>query len=363
MSELRVGINGFGRIGRLVFRAGFKKMNIVGVNNLSSPDLSAHLLKYDSVHGVFEEEVTSFQDKLQVGGRDVFFSSFEDPSDIPWDEWGVDLVLECTGFFQKREEVLKHLTPFSQARHTKKKAREFLKDKDKDKNQGSFPSGKQRKVLVSAPFKEADKTFVFGVNHQDYRSDEHHIVSNASCTTNCLAPMIRVLDHHFGVEWGLMTTIHSYTNDQKLLDASHKDLRRARAAALSMIPTSTGATQAVSQVLPHLKGRLKGMAVRVPTPNVSLVDFVFSSKNSLNVKDIHKAFEQEEETSLKGVLKCEPLPLVSSDFMTTSYSCVVDAPSTMVLGSHVAKIISWYDNEMGFSHRMVDMALHMHQSQ
>ena len=354
MSQLRVGINGFGRIGRLILRAGWKKIKIAGINNLSSIESSAHLLKYDSVHGPFEEKVHASKDKIYVRGEEIGYSSFKDPAQIPWNKWDVDIVFECTGVFKKREEVLKHIESCS------KESDKDTREKQPTKLQNSQREKRERKVLVSAPFKEADGTFVFGVNHKDFDFEKHSILSNASCTTNCLAPLVSVLEEHFPLEWGFMTTIHSYTNDQRILDASHKDLRRARAGALSMIPTNTGATQAVAQVLPQLKGRLKGMAVRVPTPNVSLVDLVFSSKKALSVESLHKVLKEAECSHLKGILRCEELPLVSSDFMTSSYSCIVDLPSTMVLGSHTAKIIAWYDNEMGFSHRMIDLALYMH---
>ena len=357
MSPLRVGINGFGRIGRLIFRSSYKnkRMKIVAVNNLSSPSVSAHLLKYDSVHGVFPETVTSTEKSFSVGGEEVFFSSYRDPSQIPWNEWDVDIVFECSGIFKKRSDLEKH---FSSRRKSSS-----LKTGKKGKKSLNQDSGQEKKlrILVSAPASGADVTLVFGVNHSLYDPLKHEIVSNASCTTNCLAPLVSLLKDNFGIEKGFMTTVHSYTNDQRVLDSSHKDLRRARAATLSMIPTSTGATKAVSQIFPELEGSLKGMAIRVPTPNVSLIDFVFVSRKGLDVEAIHRVFKEGERDKFKGILKFETLPLVSSDFTGSAYSTIVDSQSTMTLGSHMAKIVAWYDNEMGFSHRMIDLGLYMYE--
>ncbi|MCB0392520.1 MAG: type I glyceraldehyde-3-phosphate dehydrogenase [Bdellovibrionales bacterium] len=328
--SLRVGINGFGRIGRILFRAGFEKLNIVGINNLGNTQEAAHLLKYDSTHGKFNGSVEVDNNSLKVNGNKISFSHEKDPAKIPWKEWEVDVVLECTGAFKEKAEFMKHI------------------------------EGGAKKVLVSAPAAGADQTIVYGINHESYEPSTHQVISNASCTTNCLAPLAKVLHETFGIEYGFMTTIHSYTNDQKILDANHKDLRRARAAALSMIPTTTGAAKAVGQVLPDLNGKIDGTAIRVPTPNVSLVDFVIHTKAEVNVDIINKALIEASNGKLKGVLRCEPEPLVSCDFNGDTCSSIVDLQSTMTMGKNMAKVFSWYDNEMGFSHRMVDLALYMH---
>lgn len=329
MSRLRVGINGFGRIGRILFRAGFERLEIVGINDLGGAKGAAHLLKYDSAHGKYAHDVKAGENELIVNGKAIPMSAERDPANIPWDKWGVDVVLECTGVFKKREDFAKHLT-----------------------------AGAKR-VLVSAPAEGADLTIVYGINQELYDPSKHQILSNASCTTNCLAPMAKVLQDAFGIEKGFMTTIHSYTNDQMVLDGFHKDLRRARSAAISMIPTTTGAAKAVGQVLPELAGKVDGVAIRVPTPDASLVDLVFESKNEVSVEAINKALKAAADGPLKGVLRCEDAPLVSCDFIGESASSVIDTQSTMVLGKNFAKVFSWYDNEMGFSHRMVDMALYM----
>lgn len=334
MSRLRVGINGFGRIGRVFFRAGFEKIEIVGINDLSAPATAAHLLQYDSSHGKFGAEVKAEGEgenaKLIVNGKPISLSAVKDPAQIPWKKWGADIVLDCTGAFNdKREELLKHI------------------------------AGGAKKVIASAPAKAADLTVVYGLNHNQYDPSKHQIVSNASCTTNCLAPVAKVLHETFGIERGLMTTIHSFTNDQMVLDAAHKDLRRARTASASMIPTTTGAAKAVSEVLPELKGRLDGTSIRVPTPNVSLVDLTFTSQKDMTVQSINDAFKAAAAGAFKGVLACEAAPLVSIDYNGNPYSSIVDLPSTMVSGTRMAKVFSWYDNETGFSTRMVDVALAM----
>lgn len=326
MGKVKVGINGFGRIGRMLFRAGFDRLNIVGINDLGAPEVNAHLLKHDSTHGLFPDEVKFSETALTVAGKEIPFSSERDPSKIPWKQWGADIVLECTGAFKKKEDFEKHI------------------------------QGGSKKVLVSAPAPGADLTVVFGINQEHYKPSEHQVLSNASCTTNCLAPLAKVLHETFGIERGMMTTIHSYTNDQRILDTGHKDLRRARAAALSMIPTTTGAAKAVGLVLPELNGKIDGIAIRVPTPNVSLVDLVVETREALTVESINKAFKEAAESSFKGILAVESEPLVSSDFNGNTHSSIVDLPSTMVMGDHMAKVFSWYDNEMGFSHRMVDLA-------
>lgn len=329
MKKVRVGINGFGRIGRLVFRAGFEHVEVVGINNLSDAAGAAHLLKYDSTHGRFGKPVSHDEKNLIVDGKKIPLSATKNPAEIPWKDWGCDIVLECTGAFKSKDDFMKHI------------------------------QGGAKKVLVSAPADGADLTVVYGINQNSYDPSKHQVLSNASCTTNCLAPFAKVLNDTFGIESGLMTTIHSYTNDQQVLDAPHKDLRRARAAALSMIPTSTGAAKAVSLVLPELKGKLNGTSIRVPTPNVSLVDLTFTSKQTLTVDAINDAFKKAAEGSLKGVLAVEADPCVSVDFNGSPYSSIIDLQSTMVMGNNMAKVFSWYDNEMGFSHRMIDVAKFM----
>ncbi len=329
MAKLRVGINGFGRIGRIMFRAGFEKLDVVGINNLGDSALAAHLLKYDSTHGRFQGEVKAEEKALVVNGKKIPLSAAKNPAEIPWKDWGVDVVLECTGAFKNKEDFMKHI------------------------------QGGAKKVLVSAPASGVDMTVVYGINHTQYDPSKHQILSNASCTTNCLAPVARVLNETFGIEQGLMTTIHSYTNDQQLLDAPHKDLRRARAAALSMIPTTTGAAKAVGEVMPELKGKLDGTSIRVPTPNVSLVDLTFQSKKALTRDAINEAMIKASQGSMNGILDCSHDPCVSVDFNGSEFSSIVDLENTMVMGSNMAKVFSWYDNEMGFSYRMVDMALYM----
>lgn len=331
VSRLKVGINGLGRIGRLVFRAISGNFDVVGINNLGSSEAASHLLKYDSTHGPFPGEVGFGEKSLKVDGKEIPLSNERDPQRIPWKNWGVDIVLECTGAFKHKDDLMKHCEAGA------------------------------KKVLVSAPAPGADLTIVYGLNHREYDPGKHHVLSNASCTTNCLAPIASVLHDSFGIEKAFMTTIHSYTNDQRIVDSFHKDLRRARAAAMSMIPTTTGAARSVGQVLPDLNGKIDGVAIRVPTPNVSLVDLVFESPSKLSVEEINGKFQEAAQERLKGVLRCEEKPLVSQDFIGDSCSSIVDIPSTMVLGHHMAKVFSWYDNEMGFSYRMVDMALYMHE--
>lgn len=329
MKKLKVGINGFGRIGRVLFRAGFDKIDIVGINNLDSLDGAAHLLKYDSTHGQFAADVTHNEKDLIVNGKTIKYSSTKNPSEIPWKEWGVDVVLECTGALKNRDDYQKHIAAGA------------------------------KKVFISAPADGVDMTMVYGINHENYKPSEHTFISNASCTTNCLAPIAKVLQETFGIEHGMMTTIHSYTNDQKILDASHKDLRRARSAAVSMIPTTTGAAKAVGLVLPQLKGKVDGMAIRVPTPNVSVVDFTFRSEKDLTKEAINSALQKASEGSLIGVLGFEKQELVSVDFNGNKLSSIVDASCTMVVSPRMAKVLSWYDNETGFSHRMVDFIQYM----
>ncbi|KYG64495.1 type I glyceraldehyde-3-phosphate dehydrogenase [Bdellovibrio bacteriovorus] len=330
MSKLRVGINGFGRIGRVLFRAGYEQFEVVGINSLDSIEGNAHLLKYDSAHGIFPGEVSVSGHDLVVNGKKIHVSKTRNPAEIPWKDWGVDLVLECTGAFKDKAEFMQHIT-----------------------------AGAKR-VLVSGPAeKGADLTMVYGINHESYDPSKHHVVSNASCTTNCLAPLAKVLNESFGIEHGTMMTVHSYTNDQKILDAPHKDLRRARAAAVSMIPTTTGAAKNVGLVLPELKGRIDGISIRVPTPNVSLVDFTFTAKKDVTKESVNEALIAASQGALKGVLAVEHNELVSVDFNGNKHSSIVDLASTMVVGPRMVKVLSWYDNETGFSNRMVDVAHYM----
>lgn len=330
MSKLRIGINGFGRIGRVFYRAAYEKFDIVGINSLDSIEGNAHLLKYDSAHGVFEGDVAVDGNDLVVNGKKVHVSKFRNPSEVPWKDWNVDVVVECTGAFKTKEDFMKHIE-----------------------------AGAKR-VLVSGPAeKGADITVVYGINHESYDPSKHHVISNASCTTNCLAPLAKVLNDIVGIEHGTMMTIHSYTNDQKILDAPHSDLRRARAAAVSMIPTTTGAAKNVGLVLPELKGRIDGISVRVPTPNVSLVDFTFTAKKDVTKEMINDALIAAANGPLKGVLAAEKQELVSIDYNGNKHSSIVDLASTMIVGPRMVKVLSWYDNETGFSNRMVDVLQHM----
>lgn len=324
---IRVGINGFGRIGRCVLRAGWNDPNIefVHINDLTSPEMLAHLLTYDSVHRTWSNCASAVQGGLQIGDKLVPISAEPDPAKLPWKD--VDVVLECTGLFTSREKAGKHLD-----------------------------AGAKR-VVISAPAKNEDITVCMGVN-DDKLTAEHRIISNASCTTNCLAPVAKVLHQRFGIQHGLMTTVHSYTMDQNLLDAPHRkgDFRRARAAAMSMVPTSTGAAKAVGLVLPELAGRLNGQAVRVPTPNVSLVDLVFTTSNTVTVDAINEALTEAAASGpLKGILAVSTGPVVSADLCGNPYSSIADLPLTQALGGNLGKVLSWYDNEWGFSNRMLDL--------
>ncbi len=326
--SIKLGINGFGRIGRMVLRAALKHpdVEVVAINDLTDSETMAYLLKYDSVHGQLDVDVTAKEDSIQVGDKSIAIRSVKDPEKIGWGDFGVDIAAECTGIFRDREGASKHLAAGA------------------------------RKVIISAPAGNPDITIVMGVNSNQYDPRQHHIISNASCTTNCLAPVAKVMLDNFGVQHGLMTTIHSYTGDQRLLDFPHKDLRRARAAALSMIPTTTGAAKAVALVLPELSGKLNGLAIRVPTPNVSLVDLVVTvDKAGVTVSDVNEALKQASEESLAGYLGYSDAPLVSTDFNGSTLSSVVDAPTTYVI-ENMVKVLSWYDNESGYSHRMVDLA-------
>ena len=324
---IKVGINGFGRIGRNVFRAalGDSGIDIVAVNDITDADTLAHLLKYDSVLGNLEQDVRADGDTIVAGDESFKVLKERDPAKLPWKELGVDIVVESTGLFTKREDASKHLEAGA------------------------------KKVIISAPAKGEDFTVVMGVNQDKYDPASHHLISNASCTTNCLAPLAKVLHEEFGLAKGIMTTIHSYTNDQKLLDLPHKDLRRARAAALSMIPTTTGAALAVARVLPELEGRLDGISVRVPTPNVSLTDLVAELEKDVSADDVNAAFQKAANGDLKGILAYSEEPLVSADFKGNPHSSIVDAPFTKVIGGNTVKVLSWYDNEWGFSCRVKDL--------
>lgn len=326
--SIKLGINGFGRIGRLVFRSALKHpdVDVVAINDLTDSATMAHLLKYDSVHGTLDADIRAKEDAINVGETSIAYTSVKDPADLAWGDLGVDVVAECTGLFTDRQNAAKHLAAGA------------------------------RKVIISAPAQEPDVTIVLGVNTNQYEPRQHDIISNASCTTNCLAPVAKVLLENFGISSGLMTTVHAYTGDQRLLDFPHKDLRRARAAGLSMIPTSTGAAKAVSIVIPELAGKLNGLAIRVPTPNVSIVDLVVNiEKSGITVADINGTLKEASEGTLDGILGYCELPLVSSDFNGSPLSSIVDAPSTYVIDKLV-KVISWYDNESGYSNRMVDLA-------
>ncbi len=324
---VRVGINGFGRIGRNVLRAGLDKkgLEFVAVNDLTDAKTLAHLLKYDSVHGRFRGDVHADGDAIIIDGKEIKVYAQKDPAQLPWKDLKVDVVLESTGKFTDRVGGSKHIEAGA------------------------------KKVVVSAPAKDPDVSMVLGVNEKDYNPSKHHIVSMGSCTTNCLAPVAKILVDEFGVEKGLMTTIHAYTNDQVILDFPHKDLRRARSAAMSMIPTTTGAATALSLVIPELKGKLDGMAIRVPTPNVSVVDLVVELKKETTAEELNRILKSYADGKMKGILSfCED-PLVSIDFNGNPHSSIVDGPSTKVIGKKMAKIISWYDNEWGFSNRMVEL--------
>jgi len=328
---IKVGINGFGRIGRCFFRAAWNnpKVEVVGINDLFSPEQLAHLLKYDSVHGKFAPEVSYTENGLVVDKKEIRITAERDPAKLPWKELGAQVALESTGIFRKRPDAAKHLEAGA------------------------------GKVVISAPATEPDATFVMGVNNQDYDPAKHHVVSNASCTTNCLAPVAKVLDDVFGIEKGLMTTTHSYTNDQRILDLPHKDPRRARAAAVSMIPTTTGAAKAVGLVLPNLQGRLSGLSIRVPTPNVSLVDLVAKLKKETTVREVNEALKAAaSDGPLAGFLGYSEEPLVSCDYNGDPRSSIVDAPSTYVV-EDLVKVLSWYDNEWGYSNRLVDLIVFM----
>ncbi len=328
--KINIAINGFGRIGRAILReiyaSGLKNsFKVVAINDLTDPQTLAHLLKYDSVHGTSPHTVSARDGKIAINGDDIKVLAEKDPAKLDWKGLAVDLVLECTGLFTKRDKASLH------------------------------QQAGARKVVISAPAPDPDITIAYGVNHEVYDPAQHHIISCASCTTNCLAPLAKVLLENFGISRGCMTTIHSYTNDQNILDLPHKDLRRARAAALSMIPTTTGAAKAVGLVLPQLAGKVDGFAIRVPTPNVSVVDFVAELQQDTTVADVNRALQSASDGHLKGILGFSTEPLVSCDYNGNKYSSIVDSLCTMVIQKRMVKVIAWYDNEMGFSSRMLDV--------
>ena len=328
---IRVAINGFGRIGRNFLRCWLTRENsqleLVGINDTSDPKTNAHLLKYDSMLGTLDADITYDENSLIVNGKTIKCVSDRNPLNLPWDSWGIDLVIEATGVFRDEAGASKHIAAGA------------------------------KKVMITAPGKGGGiGTYVVGVNDQDYEHDKHNVLSNASCTTNCLAPVVKVLNEQFGIIKGTMTTTHSYTGDQRLLDASHRDLRRARAAAINIVPTSTGAAKAVALVLPELKGKLDGIALRVPTPNVSVVDFVAQVESSVITEQLNDTFKAASENSLKGILGYNDEELVSCDYRKTNYSSIVDGSLTKVIGGDLVKVIAWYDNEWGYSQRVVDLA-------
>ena len=329
--SIKVSVNGFGRIGRCVARAilsnpkEYGDVDIVSINDLTDSKTLAHLFKYDSVFGIYGGEVSHTKDAVVIDGKTIKIHSQKDPASLPWKAEGIDVVVESTGFFRDKAKCMAHI------------------------NAGA------RKVIITAPSKDEDITIVLGVNNDKYDKNSHHIISNASCTTNCLAPVVKVLHDKFGIERGHMTTIHSYTNDQRLLDLPHEDLRRARAAALSMIPTTTGAAKAVALVLPELKGKLDGNSIRVPTPDVSVVDFVSVLKEKVTVEKVNAALKEAAEGKLKGILQYCDEELVSIDFLGNSHSSIVDSLSTKVIDGNLVKVLSWYDNEWGYSNRVADL--------
>ncbi|MFA8437878.1 glyceraldehyde-3-phosphate dehydrogenase [Pueribacillus sp. YX66] len=331
--KTKIAINGFGRIGRMVFRKAITRddLDVVAVNASYPAETLAHLVKYDSVHGTFDADVKAGENALIINGKTVKLLSNRDPKQLPWKELEVDIVIEATGVFKSKETAGYHIEAGA------------------------------KKVLITAPGKDEDITIVMGVNEEQYDTEKHHIISNASCTTNCLAPVAKVIDDAFGIERGLMTTVHAYTNDQKNIDNPHKDLRRARACGMSIIPTSTGAAKALSKVLPHLEGKMNGMALRVPTPNVSLVDLVVDVKTPVTEETVNRVLKEASEGELKGILGYTEEPLVSIDFNGNENSSIIDGLSTMVMGENKVKVLAWYDNEWGYSCRVVDLAAHVGQ--
>ncbi len=327
MNKTRVAINGFGRIGRMVFRQAIldEQLEVVAINASYPAETLAHLIKYDSVHGIFDKEVKAVNEGIMISDKKIKLVNSRVPENLPWDELNIDIVIEATGKFKTKESAGGHIRAGA------------------------------KKVVITAPGKEVDQTIVMGVNEGVYNPEKDDVISNASCTTNCLAPIVKIIDDHFSIENGLMTTVHAFTNDQKNIDNPHKDLRRARGCTQSIIPTSTGAAKALGEVIPHLNGRLHGMALRVPTPNVSLVDLVVDVKNSISVEEVNHIFKQAQETDFKGIVSYSEEPLVSIDYTTTDFSAVVDGLSTMVMDNHKVKVLAWYDNEWGYSKRVIDL--------
>lgn len=326
---IKVGINGFGRIGRPVFKIIEEKycddIEVALINDLSEPETLAHLLKYDSTYGIYDKEVETCEGGIIVNGKKIKICAESKPENIKWGEYGVDIVIESTGRFVKKEDAIAHI------------------------------KGGAKKVIISAPSADADMTIVMGVNEDKYSPNEHQVISNASCTTNCLAPVVKVLNDAIGIKMGLMTTVHAYTNDQKILDLPHKDLRRSRAAALSIIPTTTGAAKAVALVIPEMKGKLTGLAMRVPTSTVSVVDFVATLEKKANLEEVNNALKKACDSEMKGIMEYCAMPLVSTDFKGNPHSSIIDALSTMVLNENMVKVVAWYDNEWGYSNRLADL--------
>lgn len=329
--SVKIGINGFGRIGRLVFRGVLNDPNleVVAVNDLTDAKTLAHLLKYDTNHGTLDADVSVKGDSIIVNGKEIKVMAERDPKNIPWGDLGAEYVIECTGIFRKREQAQWHIDAGA------------------------------KKVIISAPAKDEDITIVMGVNEDKYDPANHHVISNASCTTNCLAPFAKVINDNFGIKKGLMTTVHAYTTDQNILDLPHSDLRRARAAAENIVPTTTGAAAAVALVLPELEGKLDGFAMRVPVSTVSVVDLVVETEKPVSAEAVNAEFKKAAEGSLKGILAYEETPLVSCDYKSNDHSSIVDAPLTKVIGDNMLKVVSWYDNEWGYSMRIVDLVRYM----
>ncbi|MUV39352.1 Glyceraldehyde-3-phosphate dehydrogenase (phosphorylating) [Lentibacillus sp. JNUCC-1] len=330
MTRTRIAINGFGRIGRMVFRQAIldDQLEVVAINARYPSETLAHLIAYDSVHGKFSREVKAHSDHLEVDGKKVWIVNNREPEKLPWKQYEIDVAIEATGKFNSKKEASRHLEAGA------------------------------RKVVITAPGKQVDKTIVMGVNDQEYDSDQHHVVSNASCTTNCLAPVVKIIDDHFKIVNGLMTTVHAFTTDQNNLDNPHKDLRRARGCTQSIIPTSTGAAKALGEVMPHLNGKLHGMALRVPTPNVSLVDLVIDVEETVTAEQVNTALKQAEET-MPGIVEYSEEPLVSIDYTTNDHSAIIDGLSTIVMEDSKIKVLAWYDNEWGYSKRVVDLTAYI----
>lgn len=332
--KAKIAINGFGRIGRMVFRKAMldEELEVVAVNASYPAETLAHLIKYDTIHGKFDKDVKAEEGKLIIDGETITLLQDRDPANLPWKQMGIDVVIEATGKFKTRETAGLHLQAGA------------------------------KKVVITAPAKEEDATIVMGVNEEEYNPAEHHIISNASCTTNCLAPVVKVLDRTVGIESGLITTIHSYTNDQKNIDNPHKDLRRARACGQSIIPTTTGAARAISKVLPELEGKMNGMALRVPTPNVSLIDIVIDTKKEVTVEEVNEVLRSASENEMKGIISFNYDPLVSIDYNGDENSAIIDGLSTMVINDRQIKVLAWYDNEWGYSCRVVDLVRYVGKS-